>query len=171
MDRYVPLAAEEQIFEYVLVMEVSFDPISENYDWIFFPSPNLEAYLYPHNGLGAGLDGCLAVKIYLDQMARNTKSSISQPAATPVRSEFLDAGKWNFSNPSGCNLSRESAQETNCLWSAMTFAWYPPAYYDEEAEEEILGVSDWQWYAPSNVSTKKKRPSATSCEETFKKRI
>ena len=96
IDRYVPLATEEQIFEYVLVKEVSFDPISENYDWTFFSNPNLEAYLYPHNALGAGLHGCLAVKIYLDQITRDTKPSISQPAARPGKIGAPRCGEVEF---------------------------------------------------------------------------
>lgn len=75
-----------------------------------------------------------------------------------LRSHFLTAGPWNYSSPSPCGLSVESAQQARCRWSAMTFAWYPAACYDEELDREFMGLQDWKWYSTDKLREEDELP-------------
>ena len=158
MKRYEPLAAEEQSGESVLLKEISFDPILENHGWIIFQFRSLRIILILTTAMALAFVVVLLSKFTLIRRQETSNPPYPSLQQAQVRSHFLDAGKWNYSNPSPCGLSRESAQNAGCLWSAMTFAWYPPACYDKEVEDEFLGVSDWQWYASDNLSTEYKLP-------------
>lgn len=158
MKRYEPLAAEEKSGESVLVKEISFDPIPENHGWTSLQIRSLRIILILTTAMALVFVVVLLSRFTLIRRQETSNPPYPSLQQAQVRSQFLDAGKWNYSNPSPCGLSRESAQKAGCLWSAMTFAWYPPACYDKEVEDEFLGVSDWQWYASDNLSTENKLP-------------
>ena len=78
--------------------------------------------------------------------------------SSDMQSHFLTAGKWNYTNPSPCGLSPESARQAGCKWSAMTFAWYPVACYDEELDREFMDLQDWHWYSTEDLKQEDELP-------------
>ena len=86
------------------------------------------------------------------------ESAYPSVRSAELRSDFLAAGRWNYSNPSPCGLSIHSAQQAHCKWSAMTFAWYPAACYDEELDREFMDLKDWRWYSTDELREEDELP-------------
>ena len=71
---------------------------------------------------------------------------------------FLTKTPWNYSNPSPCGLSPDTARQAGCRWSAMTFAWYPADCYDEELDRDFFSLQDWAWYSTEDLKEDQKIP-------------
>lgn len=78
--------------------------------------------------------------------------------SSQLQSYFLTSGPWNYTNPSPCGLSSDSARDAGCRWSAMTFAWYPAACYDEELDREFMELQDWKWYSTDELREEDQLP-------------
>ncbi|MCJ1314478.1 hypothetical protein MMC25_008160 [Agyrium rufum] len=72
-----------------------------------------------------------------------------------VQTNFRTSRPWNASSPSPCGDTIESARAAGCQWSSMIWAWFPPACYDWDLEEQFLKEEDWEWF-----STRELRPDS-----------
>ena len=69
-----------------------------------------------------------------------------------IQEHFLEKRPWNYSSPSPCGLSPDSARKVGCKWSAMTFAWYPPACFDAELNDKFFALQDWKYYSTEDLN-------------------
>ena len=158
IESYEPLAADDENHESGSMKKVNPDPVSTNQVWIACKTRQLGVLVILFTALALAFVVVLISGFILIRRQETSSSPYPSLQQPQLRSQFLDAGKWNYSNPSPCGHSPESAHNAGCLWSAMTFAWYPPACYDKEIEEEFLDLSDWQWYASDDLSPEDKLP-------------
>ena len=47
---------------------------------------------------------------------------------------------------SDCGMSAAEATQLGCKYDLMSFAWLPPACFDEELTQQFLGEKTWEWY-------------------------
>jgi len=64
---------------------------------------------------------------------------------------LLGSSHWNSSSPSPCGHSVDSARAAGCKFSPMVWAWYPPACYDNELEQEFLSIPGWEYYTTKEL--------------------
>lgn len=51
----------------------------------------------------------------------------------------------------------------------MTFAWYPPACYDRNLEDEFLSLDDWEWYSTEKLKLVDRLPGDAVLRGDFRK--
>ena len=106
------------------------------------------------------LASLLVASVFIRRFPSNSHGDLTYPDIHSLehREAFLTKTPWNYSNPSPCGLSPETARQAGCKWSAMTFAWYPAECYDEELDHVFFATEDWAWYSSEDLKEDSRLP-------------